>query len=83
MDAMMRTIAEALREEGRMEGRREGELRTRRETLLRLLHLRFKKVPRAVERTVLTTDDLGLLDNWIDGTVTARSLDEIGIQDKV
>jgi predicted transposase YdaD len=83
-DAMTRTIAEALRDEGRKEGRkqgrREGELRARQQMLLRLLRLRFKKLPKAVERTVLTTEDLARLETWLDRFATANTLEEIGIQ---
>jgi hypothetical protein len=75
-ETMTRTIAEALREEGR----REGELRSRQQMLVRLLRARYKKVPKAMERTVLATEDLGRLDTWILRFATATTLDEIGIQ---
>jgi hypothetical protein len=78
-EVMTRTIAEALRDEGKEEGRREGELRSQRQTLVRQLRLRYQKVPKAVERTVMATEDLGQLQTWLDRIITASTLDEIGI----
>lgn len=76
---MMRTMADVLRDEGREQGRREGEVRARQEMLLRVLRARFKKVPKAVERTVKATEEVARLDIWIERFATANTLDEVGI----
>jgi hypothetical protein len=76
---MGRTIAEALRDEGRAEGRAEETVRSRQQTLLRLLRLRFRKVPKKVEGVILATTDVAQLDGWLDGVLTATSLSAVGI----
>lgn len=82
VQAMMRTMADVLREEGMEQGLRQGGIRTRQEMLLVLLRARFKKVPKAVERTIKATDDIARLDSWIERFATANTLDEVGIGDE-
>jgi hypothetical protein len=60
-----KTIAEALREEGK------------REMLLRLLRLRFKQVPPAIEAKIKAIDDSQQLDACLDAFATARKLADI------
>ncbi len=79
VEAVIRTIADELREEGMEQGLRQGGIRTRQEMLLVLLRARFKKVPKAVERTVKATDNVGRLDSWIERFANATTLDEVGI----
>lgn len=91
VQAMARTIAEAMiakgrkegrqegRKEGRMEGRQEEAVRSRQQTLLRLLRKRFGDVPEAVAEQVNATRDIGQLDAWLDGVVTAARLDDVGV----
>jgi hypothetical protein len=64
----------------REEGRREGTVLTLRNTLLRVMRLRFGKLPKAVERTVNATDDPTRLWDWLDRFATATTLDEVGIK---
>jgi hypothetical protein len=70
---MGKTIAEALHEEGERAGR----LGAKREILLRLLRLRFKKVPAAIEAKIQATDDAQQLDTWFDEFATARKLSDV------
>jgi ElaB/YqjD/DUF883 family membrane-anchored ribosome-binding protein len=79
VQTMGRTIAEALRDEGRAEGRAEEAVRSRRQTLLRLLRLRFRKVPKGVESVILATTDVAQLDGWLDRVLTAAMLSDLGI----
>jgi putative YhgA-like transposase len=78
VQTMGRTIAEALRDEGRAEGRAEEAVQLRQQTLLRQLRVRFRKVPKAVEGVVLATTDTAQLDGWLDRIVTATSLSDMG-----
>jgi hypothetical protein len=71
VNTMRRTIADELRDEGR--------LTSRRETLLRLIRLRFKEPPADVIVTIEACADIAQLDAWIDGIVTARRLADLGI----
>jgi hypothetical protein len=75
VEAMKRTIADELREEGQ----RAGELRSHQHLLLRLLRGRFGRVPRPVEQVIRATDDLARLDAWFDGAATAATLADVGI----
>ena len=70
-------------QKGRIEGERKGEeraaVRTRQQTLVRLLRKRFGDVPRGVVRTVESTADVAQLDDWLDRFATATTLDELEI----
>jgi hypothetical protein len=61
------------------EGRREGALSTARDLLLNLLRSKFRRVPRAVERAIRTTDDLAQLNAWVVRAGMASTLEEAGI----
>ena len=84
---MGRSIAEALREEGKVEGKAEGKaegqaeerLASRRETLLRQLRVRFGEVPAELAQVIQQTEDPAQLDHWLDRVVLAKKLGEIGI----
>jgi hypothetical protein len=72
---MGRTIAEALRDEGR----REEAVRSRQQTLLRQLRTKFGKVPKATEKIIAATDDVARLDAWLDQILAATTIAEVGI----
>jgi Putative transposase, YhgA-like len=90
VEIMAQTIAEALEEQGMRRGlekgreealeqaRREG-LRKSQDTLVRLLRLRFGRVPRAVVQMIRATQDVEWLDTWLDRVITAPTLADIGI----
>ena len=92
---MGKTIAEALRDEGRAEGRVEGRAKGREEgrakgheegrvtearsTLLRQLTRRFGEVPADLASIIESTHDLERLAGWLDQVVTAERLEDVGI----
>jgi hypothetical protein len=69
---MRRTIADELEERGA--------IRKSQQTLIRLLKRRFGDVPDELTSTIRATDDGEQLDAWLDQVVTARTLDEVGIE---
>ncbi len=77
VENMGKTIAEAIKEEGILMGREEGVLEAKRQVLVRLLHLRFKRVPAAIEAEINATQDVQKLDDWLAEFVTARTLSDI------
>jgi predicted transposase YdaD len=76
---MKQTIADELREEGRLQGDRQATVRTLRQTLLRQLRRRFKRVPKATEQVILATEDVTQLNAWLDQILTAATLAEMNI----
>jgi predicted transposase YdaD len=78
VETLFMTGAEALREEGRQEGA----LSTARDTLRELFRSKFGRVPRAVERTIRSSDDLGQLKAWVVRAGMASTLEEAGIAPK-
>jgi hypothetical protein len=77
---MGKTIAEALREEGALEGKAEGVLEAKRETLLEQLRLRFKRVPAAVTAEVEAAQDVQQLNRWLAAFATADKISDIPFQ---
>jgi hypothetical protein len=73
---MGQTIAEALMEEGAVRGSLEG----KRETLLRQLRLRFKRVSPAIAAEIQAAQDARQLDDWLDAFATADKLSDIPFQ---
>jgi hypothetical protein len=77
---MGQTIAEALREEGLIEGEHRGELKGRRQILLLQLRQKFgRKVTPAVVAAIERTNDVGTLDQWLATILEAADLNELGI----
>jgi len=77
---MGKTIAEALRDEGRAEGHAEGRVEYARSTLLRLLRKRFGEVPQDTADCIEGTSDLDQLNVWVDRIITAEILEDMGIE---
>lgn len=73
---MGQTIAESLIEKGKAEGA----LAKQRETLLRLLRLKFKRISSATTVEIETTQDSEQLDHWLDAVITADKINEIPFQ---
>jgi hypothetical protein len=73
VEAMSKTIAEVIKEEGFLEGA----LQKQRETLLRLLQLRFKRIPAAIEAEINAAQDIKKLDDWLSEFATAEELSDI------
>jgi hypothetical protein len=72
---MGRTIADALKEEGRTQG----QLETARATLVRQLRRRFGELPEETVRVIESTSDLDQLNTWLDRFATAETLDDVGV----
>jgi predicted transposase YdaD len=79
LERVVMTIADVLREEGRQQGLRQGALNNARDVLLNLLRSKFGRVPRALEKTIRTTDDLGQLNAWVIRAGMASTLEEARI----
>jgi hypothetical protein len=77
---MGQTIAEALKEEGALQANATGILEGKRETLLRLLQVRFKRVSPAVAAKIRAAQDNQQLDAWLDAFVTADKISAIPFQ---
>jgi plasmid stability protein len=75
VENLFMTGAEALLEEGRQQGA----LSTARDILRNLLRSKFGRVPRAVEKAIRTTDDLGQLNAWVVQAGMASTLEEATI----
>jgi hypothetical protein len=75
IEAMVQSMADVLREEGRAEGA-SAALRA---ALLAQLRTKFGRVPRATERLVRATNDLTRLNEWLTRFATATSLEDVGI----
>jgi predicted transposase/invertase (TIGR01784 family) len=73
VDAMSKTIAQALKDEGRQEGKIEG----RREYFLLLLRERFRTVPESIVAEVEAATDLHQFDVWVDAFKTAHTIADI------
>jgi hypothetical protein len=74
---MGKTIAEALREEGALEGKAAGILEAKRETLLELLRLKFKRVSAAVTAEIEAEQDVQQLNRWLAAFATADKISDI------
>ena len=73
---MGRTIAEALREEGIVEGT----LKAKQQTLVFLLRRKFgKKVTSAIVSNVKKMKDVAILDEWLGNVIDATTLDQVGV----
>jgi predicted transposase YdaD len=75
LENMFRSGADVLLEEGRQQGA----IRALQQTLLNVLRAKFGRVTRATVRVIRATQDPRQLDAWVTRTVTATSLDDMGI----
>ena len=75
LNQMGKTIAEALRDEGRAEGHVKG----LRATLRRQLTRRFGEIPADLVAIIESTADLEQLMAWLDRFATAERLEDVGI----
>ncbi len=78
---MAQSMAEYLmqqgEERGEKRGERRGKIKGKRESLLKLLELRFDAVPEAVINKVSAIRSLSRLDSLFEQAATAQTLDEI------
>jgi hypothetical protein len=54
-------------------------LAERKRTLVNQLRLRFPPLPAEIEQTIENTQDADKLAEWLNGVITAKDLDSIGI----
>ena len=84
MFKMGRTIAEAMIEKGRRQGKQEGRqqeaLRVRQQTLLLLLRARFSDIPDSTVATIEACRDVAQLDRWLERFAVAKTLAAVGIR---
>lgn len=66
-----------LRTEGKVEGRAEGEARGRAASVLRVLEQRGVHVPSTVYEQVMACTDPDTLENWLDRSLTATSVEDL------
>ena len=71
------TGAEALVQQGKIEGLQLGVIRAKRENILRLLGLRFGEIPDTVTKKVSRIRSLARLNSLFDQALTADTLDDI------
>lgn len=76
---MQVTWADRMIERGREEGLHAGELKGKRDTLLRLLTLKFGPLPEEVMTGVKALNSLIELDSHLDRLLTASTLAEVGL----
>jgi len=70
--SMRKTIADSLKEEGRLEKSRE--------TLLRQLQLRFGALAPEISAAIQACSEESQLNIWLDAFATARRLADVGIE---
>jgi hypothetical protein len=75
VENMFRSGADVLIEKGRQEGA----IKARQQTVLNLLRAKFGRVPRATVKAIRATEDQAQLDAWATRTLTATTLDDMGI----
>jgi hypothetical protein len=75
LDMAWKTMAQADRERWS----KEVTLENKKETLLRLVRLRFGKLPAETEQVIEATKDIERLDEWFDRAVTAKTLAQVGL----
>jgi gamma-glutamyl phosphate reductase len=83
---MVKTIAQALIEEGEELGRAKweeiGEIRAKQNDLIRILYRRFEVPQEDVAKSVRSIDQIEELDELIDRAITANTFEDVGIHKK-
>ena len=74
---MKMTIAESLREKGKLEGKIEGELLDKQHVLLRLLEKKFGSIDETEKEKVINVRNRDRLDRAIDRLLDANSIEEV------
>jgi hypothetical protein len=70
------TLAERLREEGKLEGKVEGQLQALRMTVLRALEIRCGVCPEGIREAVEVLCDQEVLGRLLEAAIRANSLEE-------
>ena len=81
-EAMARTMAEYLIQQGEERGEKRGKMEAKRASLLKLLELRFDAVPEAAISKISGIRSLSRLDTLFEQAATAQTLDGINWENK-
>ena len=73
---MVTTFSEKMIRKGIQKGIQEG----KRDSLIRLMRARFGRIPRAIRTRVEQIDSAGKLDELLERTITASSLEDMGLE---
>ena len=79
-EAMAQTMAEFLIEQGKKEGEKRGELRAKKEAVLKLLHIKFDRVPEVIINKITAIRSIPRLDTLFENIATATTYDEINME---
>ncbi len=71
------TGAEALVQQGKVEGLQQGEIQAKREFLLKLLDIRIGNVPDTISRKISRMRSRSRLETLLEQAATAQTLDDI------
>ena len=81
---MAQTMAEFLIEQGKKEGEKSGEkrgeLRAKKEAVLKLLHIKFDRVPEVIINKITAIRSIPRLDTLFENIATATTYDEINME---
>jgi len=83
VEALMWTVGQRLRAEGRKQGRKEGRIEGRADGVLRILAARGVRVDDASRQRILGCRDLTTLDRWFDRALHAHSLSDVLASEEV
>ena len=73
---MAKSMADVLREEGIEEGETRGETRAKRESIIKLLQIKFDSVPESVSKKINATRSLSKLNTLFEKAATINTLDD-------
>ena len=77
VEAMAKSMADVLIEQGKVEGIEQGETRAKQAAVLKLIQFRFDDIPESITNQVVSIQDLSHLDALFEEVWDADSLDEI------
>ena len=75
---MAQTMAE--HEQGKAQGIEQGKIQEKRDAILKVLQLRFHTIPESIADKISSIQSLPRLDSLLEQAVTAKTLDEIDLQ---
>lgn len=74
---MAQTMAEFLIEQGEKEGEKRAEIRTKKEDIIKLLHIRFETVPDTIHNKITAIRSISRLNALFEEIATAQTLNDI------
>ena len=70
------TLADRLRDEGKLEGKLEGQMRAFRTAVLRALEIRHGSYPEGIREAIEAIDDLQRIEALLESSIRSDSLEE-------